>query len=90
VYSAKEFQSANLKGSVNFFSEVGDILAMHKHGPNESHISIVAEGSLISRQPGAEPVLYTVGTVIDWDFGAEHEWECAQAPAKLVNITKWR
>ena len=70
------------------FTEVGDIMAKHRHDKDGSHISIVTGGKLLVRVTDQPDMIVETKRVIDWPVGTEHEWECLEAPASIVNVWK--
>lgn len=79
-------QLGSLTGMVFDFTEVGDIMAKHRHTAHDSHLSIVTGGKLLVRVTGYPDMILEAGRVVDWPGGTEHEWEALEAPARLVNI----
>lgn len=86
----RTFQSDNVSGVVYDFTEVGDVLPLHTHGSDRSHLSIILGGELLAFQTGKADKVLKSGAFIDWPYDIEHGWRCLKAPARLVNITKTR
>jgi quercetin dioxygenase-like cupin family protein len=62
---------------------------MHRHGPDDVHISVVARGRFRCR--GSFPqreVELAEGAFVDWDSGVSHEFEALTDNARIVNIVK--
>ena len=76
-----------INGSVYDFPEIDDVLPMHSHTEDDSHISIVAKGSFRAHGDGWERTLVT-GNVVDWPAYYPHEFVALEANSRLVNIRK--
>ena len=77
----------NLKGTIYDFEKAGDVLPLHWHKPENSHISIVAKGSFIATGINWEKTL-VAGNVIDWKSYQQHEFVALEDNSRLVNIVK--
>jgi quercetin dioxygenase-like cupin family protein len=79
----------NLKGTVYDFEVKGDVLPMHWHAPENTHITIVGRGSFKAHGPEGtwEKVLNT-GDVVDWQAYQQHEFIALEDKSRLVNIVK--
>lgn len=62
----------------------------HLHGLGDCHDSVVAKGVLRVRTTGEPDMILHAGDYVEWPAGTEHEWECIEAPAILVNHFKPR
>jgi quercetin dioxygenase-like cupin family protein len=86
---AKRIHTGDLRGTIYDFAHAGDILPMHRHGPDDVHISVIARGRFRCR--GSFPqreVELAEGAFVDWDAGVEHEFVALTDNARLVNIIK--
>lgn len=79
-----KFGSVN--GTIYDFENEGDILPMHWHAPDNSHMTVVARGSFIARGKDWEKTL-SAGNVIDWQAYVQHEFVASEANSRIVNIS---
>ena len=77
----------NLNGTIYDFEKTGDVLPMHWHKPDNSHISIVAKGSFVAKGTDWEKTLIC-GNVVDWQAYQQHEFIALEDNSRLVNIVK--
>jgi hypothetical protein len=63
----------------------GDTVARHKH-LETGHLSFLLKGKVVCRVTGYDDVVMTAPAHAYWPIGTEHEWECLEAPALLVNV----
>lgn len=79
-------------GAVHAFiftaDEPGDLLPMHRHGPADNHISIIARGEFRVHGPAIGDHVYGAGAILDWGEGVDHEIVAIGAGARIVNILK--
>lgn len=80
--------AGKLSGIIVTFEQPGDHLGMHKHGPEDCHITIVAIGPVRIYGPEIGDATYNSGAVIDFPPGKEHDIEGREAGTRVVNITK--
>jgi quercetin dioxygenase-like cupin family protein len=79
----------NLKGTVYDFEVKGDVLPMHWHAPENTHISIVGRGSFKAHGPeGTWEKTLNTGDVVDWQAYQQHEFIALEDKSRLVNIVK--
>ena len=76
-----------LNGTRYDFQLEGDVLPMHTHGENDTHISIVSKGSFRAHGDGWELTL-VAGNVVDWPAHQAHEFVALEPGSRLVNIVK--
>lgn len=76
-----------LYGTRYDFTLEGDVLPMHTHGKNDTHISIVSKGSFRAHGDGWELTL-VAGNVVDWPAHQAHEFIALEPGSRLVNIVK--
>ena len=76
-----------LNGTRYDFPLAGDVLPMHMHGENDTHISIVSKGSFKAHGDGWELML-VAGNVVDWPAHQAHEFIALEPNSRLVNIVK--
>jgi hypothetical protein len=72
-------------GTVYNFNAAGVVLSEHKHTVNDTHITIVSNGSLTMTENGVSRTV-VAGDVID--LGTEPHSFVALEPAQIINITK--
>lgn len=72
-------------GQVYNFNNVGDVLATHQHGPNDTHISVVLSGSLTLTDDGISRTV-VAGDVVD--LGVEPHSFIALEPSQIFNVIK--
>lgn len=87
MLTSKNFTYDKLKGAVYDFELKGDILPMHWHGKDRSHITVVARGSFTARGPNWERKV-SAGDVIDWGEYQQHEFTALEDNSRIVNISK--
>ena len=68
----------------------GDVLPMHNHPYDESHITIIARGSFELRKPGTEPMKCHPGTYFDFKAHEDHSFVAMEDNSRLFNIYKFR
>ena len=83
----KPLSLGNLTGVIYDFEVKGDVLSMHWHHPDNTHISIVARGSFTAKGPTWERKL-NCGDVVDWQAYQQHEFIALEDNSRLVNIVK--
>ena len=83
----KPFVLGNLKGTIYDFPFANDILPMHWHRPESTHITIVARGSFTAKG-GAWSKNVSAGDVVDWQAYQQHEFIALEPNSRLVNIAK--
>jgi quercetin dioxygenase-like cupin family protein len=83
----KPLNMGNLRGTIYDFEEVGDVLPMHWHRPENTHITIVAKGSFMVKGVTWEKTL-VAGNVVDWPAYQQHEFVALEDNSRLVNISK--
>lgn len=76
-----------LKTTIYDFTDVGDILPMHWHRPENTHITVVARGSFQVKGNGWEKKVSS-GDVIDWPAYQQHEFIALEDNSRIVNIVK--
>jgi quercetin dioxygenase-like cupin family protein len=76
-----------LNGTRYDFPLAGDVLPMHTHGENDTHISIVSKGSFKAHGDGWDLTL-VAGNVVDWPPHQAHEFVALEPNSRLVNIVK--
>jgi len=79
--------AGNLTGTIYDFEVVGDTLPMHNHTELNSHLTVVARGSVKAHSNGWERVLKS-GAVIDFPANQPHEFVALEDQTRIVNITK--
>lgn len=85
----KQFQFGLLKGTVYDFEVKGDVLPMHWHAPDNTHISIVGRGSFDAHGPdGTWKKTLKSGDVVDWQAYQQHEFIALEDNSRLINIVK--
>lgn len=75
----------HLRGTVYDFSVEGDVLPMHWHKPDNSHITIVARGSFRAQGPDWQRIVSS-GDVINWEPYKMHEFVALEDNSRIVNI----
>lgn len=76
-----------LQGTIYDFPEVNDILPMHTHNEETSHITIVSKGSF--RAHGlAFDITIKAGDVVDFEPNQPHEFVALEPNSRIVNIVK--
>lgn len=85
----KPLNMGALRGVVYDFEYVNDVLHMHWHKPESTHITIVARGSFKAHGPeGTWEKTLKAGDVIDWQPYQQHEFIALEDDSRLVNIVK--
>ncbi len=85
--SDRHIAFGKLSGTIYDFSNIGDELPLHTHGPDDVHISIVARGSFLVFGKGWEREV-AAGAVLDWEPGVYHGFRAVEPGSRLVNIVK--
>lgn len=77
----------NLKVKIYDFEISGDILPMHVHDEDTSHITIVSRGKIKAYGESWERILES-GQVIDFTSGMMHEIVSLEDNTRIVNVLK--
>lgn len=70
------------------FEQIGDTLPKHNHTKYDSHVTIVARGSIKARSHDWEVEL-VAGQIADFKEGEPHEFVALEANSRVFNITKF-
>jgi quercetin dioxygenase-like cupin family protein len=84
---SKPLKAGNINGAVYDFPEIGDILPMHNHNEQTSHITIVARGSFTAILADKTMTLRS-GDVVNWPANQKHEFIALEPNSRFVNIQK--
>ena len=77
-------------GIIYTFEKAGDVLPMHRHGPDDVHITCVMRGRFRIHGPVIGDKEYEAGAFIDWSVGVDHEFVALTDNARIGNFVKTR
>lgn len=80
-------QFGDLKSSIYDFEEMDDVLPMHNHPFELTHITIIGRGSFLAKGRGWQRTV-KAGDIIDFEDGQEHEFIALEPNSRLINIVK--
>ena len=83
----KTINYGKLVTSIYDAPEVGDILLMHSHEEDSTHITIIARGSFRAHGDGWD-IVVKEGDVLDWQAHQNHELIALEPNSRFVNIIK--
>jgi hypothetical protein len=88
MLKSKDLQSGDLRGVTYEFTAAGDVLPMHKHGANDTHVTFFRHGSFRVHGPKIGAMILKAGAFVDWPSDIEHEYVALEPGSVLTNITK--
>jgi quercetin dioxygenase-like cupin family protein len=81
----KDVRYGRLSLKYIIFDNAGDTVANHRH-LDTGHLSFLMKGKVVCRVVGMQDYVLTAPAIAYWPIGTEHEWECLEGPATLVNV----
>jgi quercetin dioxygenase-like cupin family protein len=85
-FNQKKF--GKLNGTIYDFPEINDILPMHSHSEDDSHITIVSKGSFRAHNGSTWDITIKAGDVVDFEPNEPHEFIALEPDSRIVNIIK--
>ena len=80
------YRSGDIFGIIYQFDKAGDGIAMHKHGREALHNTVVLRGSILFYGPGGERKRRLVaGEILDFDGTLSHEIVALEPDTKIIN-----
>lgn len=83
----KEIAFGDLRGIMYDFEKAGEIVVKHTHGEDDTHVTIVARGSIKAYSHDWETIV-SAGQIIDFPPNQPHELMALEDNTRIFNIMK--
>lgn len=77
----------DIQATIYDFPKKDDILPMHSHNEESTHITIVSRGKFLVKYNNKEEIA-NPGDIYDWNAGDPHEFISLKSNSRIVNVLK--